>query len=721
MPTGATIGGDASATASTLTGITGSAGVDDSALAPEASGGLSSGTTSVSETEASSWTARVWGNLRVVLDGADVTSLVGSVSWERSRERAAHYATFTLADPWVSYADQFSYSNGSYPVRIYRYSKSRLDFDETLVFRGRTEAPSNTEPILPTGTFRCVSDSAIWDEPKACFRLNAFGGMTRGEIVQALAASVGLAVEVPPESALVRKPVELMNVPVFEIIRRYGEIEGWYPRGTVDGGIEIRTEQQVWGKIPEYWYDETNSFTVTEEPPSRPPTRYVLSGTTIEKDFSGSETTGTGATVYEEISGGIRDGRAWETRRRLEDSGSGDVISGDDAQIIETIDEYDTFAPLGTVLGVEEFQLKKQTKIRTYFKTYSFKNELGTWSRARTSQQTKRRTTVEEWFSPLAPKDGELWTDGTHHAGTVQAFQTTSETIEEWAWLPSTDEDRPCELDTLTTTVFGYYARATGGATGIWTRDGGGSETYVEDTSAAFDDGNQYSYVAAGGLVAYDLPRISETIETWTVASIGGARSVVKSATAYGMKKTRDEIRGVYDAINNFQYRYGPLEEYGSIGTAVTRWTQSAIPGKHIENGVGLDGSYYSKQVDGEVPDIPRTDGETPSYQQDVMVLDATILTGNYPYNVQAETIPEAEDADELQAIYERRLRMDRALRHTIPAPDNPWVDVWTTIEQTDNVRSVNAWPGPIESIRVSVDILSGAGLAEVVTLLERP
>ena len=706
MPVGAGIGGSASVDAYTFSSIGGNASIDDSAIALGIGGNAS-----VDVTTAQAWTSREWGRVRVVIDDEDITSLVGDVTWERSADRAGHLAAFTLADERVAYAHATSFSNGSKAVRIYRYTASRAGSDEVLVFQGRTEAPGNSEPILPTGTFSCISDAAAFDEPRACLRYAAFAGKTRAELLDELAASVGLAVTIPTGwgETVVRKPVEYVNVSVFDVARRFCELEGGWPRSTVDGQLEIVPEDEVYG--PAIWsFDESNSFTPSEEPPQRPPTRWVLSGTGIASDYSGDETTGAAESIVETVTGTA----TAETRTVLKDSGSGVNYTylGARGQVEEIVEEYDTFAVLGTVVNADAFQLKKRTTTLTRFRTYGYQGK------GRTSQVLERTTIVEEWFSPLAEKDGNLWTDGSHHFDTEQTFRETQRTVEEWTWIASTDEDRPCELDTKTTLVTGYYAAKDGGITGEWGRAIDGTETYTEDTSKAWDDGNSYSYGLTG------TPTMRPTAyseETWEESAFGGRRTVTQRIEVSGWSETRGEYRGPYDGINNRQYRYGPTEEYDILGTNMKRWIQSAVDGKHVVQTANYDGTYSSEEADGDVPDIPRSDGSTPAYQQDVMTLDATDGDSAYPYLVESETIPEAESVEELEAVWARRMRTARAVRHTIPAPDEKWLNVGSSVAETDAARSMTAWVGPVEQMRVGVDVLSGMGVAEIVVALEEP
>lgn len=683
-----TVGGRASVVAVALDGVGGSASIDDSGIALGIGGALS-----VNVTQAQAWTRREWARVRVVVDGEDLMSIVGSVEWERSADRASQYATFTVADARVAFAHASSLSAGSLPVRIYRYSASRAGEDETLVFQGRTEAPSNSEPILPTGTFRCVSDAAAFDEPKACFRVGAFGGMTRAEILAELAASVGLTVTIPAGwgETVVRKPVEYVNVSVFEVARRYCEIEGGAPRSTVEGGLEIVAEDHLWG-APLFALDETNSFTPEEEPPQRPVTRWVLSGTAIGRDNSGDETTGSGELLTVEVVGGLRDGKKWETKTTTRDSGSGTSygLFPEDGQIEVTVEEYDTFAPLGPTLGTEEFQLKRRTRTRTAFKTYGY------GGRGRTSQKLRETTAVEEWFARLGTKDDTLYTDGKHYVEAAQTFQRAQLVRADYAWFDSDDANRPCELDTLTTTVTGWHAHRNGAVTGSYA---GTPEVYTEDTSAAWDDGDSYAYEGRDG-------RISETVET----HLPNGKTTVLTAWV----QTRGEFRLDGD-------RYAPLEEYVESARESVRYVRSAIPGEYIEQRVASDGSYSSKPVKGDYPEPVRSDGETPSYSQDILKLDAVDAASAYPYTVQAETIAEAESLEELEAVMLRRRRLDGCVRHTIPYPDDRWINVCDPVSETDTARSMTEWAGPVEQLRVAVDVLSGMGEAQAVVALEDP
>lgn len=223
----------------------------------------------------------------VYVDAELMANLVDTVEIDESLDDPVRYATFTLSDKRSAFFDPATLSNGERAVAIDLWSGppgSVLKWENAFI--GNTETSTNTMPYRPRGAFRAVSLSAKWADRLGCLNIPAMSGLTRGAILAAFFASAGVPIANAGSlgGAVVTKKIDITGTP-FDLVKEFGEIEGWLPRATLDGtGLEVISEDTILDGSPIFAFDESNTFDVPETTPDRPVTDWILSTTHITDD-----------------------------------------------------------------------------------------------------------------------------------------------------------------------------------------------------------------------------------------------------------------------------------------------------------------------------------------------------------------------------------------------------------------------------------------------------
>jgi hypothetical protein len=246
------------------------------------------GTLSVDRTVFLAFYARVRLNRAdLYIDDELMLNLVDTVELDSSLADPIDYATFTLSDKRSAYFDPATVSRGAAPVSIDLWAGppgSVLNWENAFV--GQMETSTNTMPYRPRGVFKAVSLAALWANTIACLQLPPMAGLTRGQIIAALCASVGIPLSNAGTlgGGIVTKPQDINETP-FQAIMDIGECEGWLARATADGtGLEVISEDHILDGAPVFAFDESNTFDMPETTPDRPVTDWILSTTQITTD-----------------------------------------------------------------------------------------------------------------------------------------------------------------------------------------------------------------------------------------------------------------------------------------------------------------------------------------------------------------------------------------------------------------------------------------------------
>jgi hypothetical protein len=419
----------------------------------------------------------------VYLDDELMANLVDSVEIDYSLDDPIEYATFTLADPRVAFFDATSVSNGERGVVIDFWAGPPGGVEKWPAFLGNTESSQNAMPYRPRGVFRSVSLAAKWADRKACLQLPALSELTRGAIIQAAAESAGVYISnaVAMGGGIVRRPVDINETP-FDLIKKLGEVEGWYARTTADGaGLEIISEDQMLGGEPIFAFDESNTFDVPETCPDRPVTHWVLSATEVVTVPAGGnpyQTTVTEAPTFTDAGAPLSN-----TITK--------VTTFHGVEVERIVEDWALIVPGGITVRPEAYLLLRRVTTNTRWGDFLYLGANGS-SIQRPSTLLLTRVMLTEALrgTPAATASGYTWTDGGKYAEAYPVFQQESYIDEAYSWAVGS-----CYPGSGRITISGWYAP-------------------LEAGGNAYPDGTERQSAI------YQFMEISEDIIGWSTATI---------------------------------------------------------------------------------------------------------------------------------------------------------------------------------------------------------
>lgn len=528
------IQGTATTTLVPGSGLTGWASCDSSDLSADLTG-----TTTTDYTVVAAWTSTDrTTTVKVLVNGETIRGLMGDVVIERNTDSIPATATFTVADPRACMMASDSIIRGAQPVEIRLY----CDGQEWVAFRGVIESVSNEDHYRPRASVKAVSVSAevFVHNTAGCVRATPFSGQTRAALLEAYAAAAGVTLDMTgvPSRTLLRLPVDISGVTIQDLLLRWGELEGWYCRETLDGELEILTEAEVVGARAKWDLLESAYLSLREDGPNRPITVLSIGGSQITLAREGYEAPVTYCSIA------TSSGPGGETKRIVTDATYqyGVLLSS-------TVTEFGIYAPKGITLLTETFRMIARTS-DTY--TYAMTAVDGVY--IPTTQLLSSSHVVEGWYSPLAAiGPGYQWTDGSHHAGQYETFRVTGETDLTQTYSAA-DAPIPCRLTGKTEVAKGYYAPQSfppaGGSLTITQAGTPGTTSY--SYSAVFYDANG-AVLGVTGVVttttgAAVLNATDYNIITVTAPAGGGVASLVIERVSLGggsSVTTRGSIRWV--------------------------------------------------------------------------------------------------------------------------------------------------------------------------------
>jgi len=362
----------------------------------------------------------------VYLDDELMANLVDSVEVDYSLDDPIEYATFTLSDPRVAFFDATSVSNGERGVVIDFWAGPPGGVAKWPAFLGNTESSQNAMPYRPRGVFRSVSLAAKWADRKACLQLPALSELTRGAIIQAAAESAGVYISnaVTMGGGIVRRPVDINETP-FDLIKKYGEVEGWYARTTADGaGLEIISEDQMLGGEPVFAFDESNTFDVPETCPDHPVTNWVLSATEVVTTPAGGnpyQTTVTEAPTFTEAGAPL----------------SNTITTVTTFHGVETkrvVEEWALIVRGGITVLAEEYALTSRVTTNTRWGDFLYLGANGSSIQRPSTLLLTRTTLTETLMGTPHSTGGYAWTDGGSYNETYALLQNDSYVDEAYSW-----------------------------------------------------------------------------------------------------------------------------------------------------------------------------------------------------------------------------------------------------------------------------------------------
>lgn len=633
------------------------------------------GTLSVDRTLSLAFAARVrLTRPDVFINGELMKNLVETVEIDTSLADPIDYATFTLSDKRVAYFDAASVSHGERTVAVDLWAGPPGGVTQWHAFIGSTETSQNTMPYRPRGVFKTVNGAAKWADNKGCINIPAFGGFTRGQILVAFAATAGIYIEngASLKGGVVNRPVDLADITPYELIQRYGEVEGWFARTTLDGlGLEVINEDEVLKGNPCFYFDESNTFDVPETTPDRPVTEWILSATQV------LPAPGADGNVPERYQTTITDDATTDGEGRPMDTIT--EIHTDTGVEVKRIVTMSGMVFIGGS-WVSQNLSEVTTENNWEMMTYTMAN--GCTNIRPSSQLNSRRTTT--WLRMGIPCDtsGYLWSTG--------GYFTEPEAGTHWHLAEIIDETYTWDAATCTQST---------------------SLSVVQQNYSPLFPCHSGGYPYGDGSCRAD--------------SIYTFREVSRDSMSYGYNLNTN----MFDRLITFHsqwYSDVPGHEiYGYYATS-TQTTQAnnsntAFTIQTTVNTIFGD-STASAQTLAAVPPANTGSSTTANFQQQTIVedYDATGASGYTRISSSPGAIDYAENVADLKSIAKRRIR--RALCDQIDIPHNlvPFLRPGDHVAITNHARSLINADAYITAIKRTADVTNGA-MRQVTTVMIPP
>lgn len=634
--------------------------------------------------------------IRVLLGATlqDVTKWVsGPISIDKSVDSAVVTASIPMTHVRLPWYAPGSFSAGPQPCQIWARVVTSTDDEWQLVFKGCTESPENSGAIIPSGPLRAVSDSSLWASKPVCLLAAPFAGDTEIEILEALAAANGLVLTVSGSvtGTVIKRPLDFSGITIVDLLKRWGPVFGWTWR-EADGGVELISHADVAGPsaTPLWSLAAGQYYSVTERPPSRPVTAWVITaqeptladdGTAITTEVL--DASGPGAGVWKTV--WIRD-----------------ITDGVLTQ--EVMERWEDYVVKGVTNAASDFLKVKEV-------TTTWTHELNGDSKP-TGRLTDKVTVTKTYYSALSSTGtGDppyTFEDGSFHVDNAESFQETERITESYTWNTST-----CALATGEIETKRFLAplseTSSGDTENAWAADGSNrsqtEETYQVVERLKFregfwapgdahdsDLGTYFGFGTASGRVRYRLE---------------GAERGMESGTNTQFRRNWEQATAWIETPDGTAHQKWTKRWPGSDAAAI-RSTDAL--GLAIGEESGFAGYPYEEtreDVPGQIPLPPMDSGVSRLYTMRPILVTVT-ATSPLPVNVKSEFAFDVESEAMAQRLGKWRLRMDHADIVTAQMPGVPEMKLWDPVEFTDSVRYCTARPGWISSIRLTLDPLSG-------------
>lgn len=221
---------------------------------------------------------------RIVLDGVEIPDAdLVDYSLKEDIDSSITFLDFQLVGKqYALLADQRLWTIT--PVELYVVNGPPGEEREELRFTGYVRTGSEDAASVKVS---CYDEFGRFSEFALCREIEPLAGMTRGEIVRELCEDAGIApgnVDVP-DGAVYTKGLVAKNTKLLEVLRPFGEPEGWKfrmrPRAFDDGGGVLEAWTPALKRAP-LAADDTWDLSLAEsiriEPPRDVPSRWVVRG-----------------------------------------------------------------------------------------------------------------------------------------------------------------------------------------------------------------------------------------------------------------------------------------------------------------------------------------------------------------------------------------------------------------------------------------------------------
>jgi hypothetical protein len=624
-------------------------------------------------------------------------------------------ATFEYAHDRVAYnASPSSLSGSARPVRLYYRSGPPGSVEELLVFDGQAQAGENTGALRARTQFRCLGLAAQWSDKSVCLRAGAFSGLTRGAALRQAAESAGITIEnadIDEMGAVITKPVDVQGVSIVALIAMWDLVEGWYPRVTAAGNLEVLSESAILSGPIRFAFDHTNCFDISEQPPmvdaQNPPFTKVTLATTVPTEETALKT---GGYVYETL----------PTVTIIDDSGlpveiRTDVQRWDGQEVFRRVSRWAVKAAPGVTNGPAIFQEVERQEITTRWVTYLDPDAV-------THPSTQVRDIVTEdyklWGVPCSDAFGgyDTWADDAGYFTTPDAAMLLwARTVEEKVYNSTIDGDPDdCGLKATLKTFYGYYSPlADPGAT---------SHTYADGTERL---NTSYQW----GVI---------TSERMTIAD---ERRQLPGTAPHPAMVTRRTVVSRYVILRQLPAPDGEILVESTSArvneTIVETWVGNPENTRHVytllpisggwRNGgpIGTSGEIQSviEDREGPVPGPGTGKATVGAIAQTIKMVTLDISDRvDFPakeYPAAQSLVPFAESEDELIEAAKRILR--RGLENTlqIRSRDIPYLRVGDRVTVTDPTRALDEAEGYVFRLSRTRGVING--VARQITIVKIP
>jgi hypothetical protein len=562
------------------------------------------------------------------------------------------------------------------------------------LFEGFTDPMQDSAAYRTRAQVQAISTSSLWADIVGCVRLNAFSGLTRAQVVQAMATSAGITVGGLDSlgSAKVYKPVDEMGGSTLDLIRRYGEIEGWRARLSRDGaGIEVLSEDQLLSGSPVYEFDESNTFNVGVSTPSRPVTDWIVSGARISMPTAGTKPEDEGPVTKTTVTEGL-DSSGLPTRM-VET-----VESWGGAERIRTSETWRTAVVDGSGAGFPGpagfFMTDRLTIVTEWADFYWYDDPVaqrGLHTRP-AAQMNKRTTTTETMTGIPASSDFSttyVWGGGRWLADHA-ALTLIERVTETFNWL--IDECRLVSSLSVAERLFSQRVDP------------------LDVTSYSYDDGSERA------TDFYLMMEVERTGVIWTELSEAGSAP----------KTTMQEYISSWIEADSPTHPGTPIDVFRETGIKTITWQGNLADTNHTKTTtviqLGMMNSTEIIFVNDATPGAPRGSTADPVLQQEVMmkIFRASAAAGYIAREGSPSAIDFAESIEELETWARRRLRRDHARTVTISHRMVPYLRVGDFVRVTCRPKQIVAVDGYVSEIRRTLDVLNG-GARQTTTMKVPP
>lgn len=583
---------------------------------------------------------------RVLIDGEEMTGLIGQVTIHEELDNPIQTAEFELSDPRVARYSDTTVAWGDSTCQIYLLSGPPGDVQEWLAFVGTIVAPANTGNTRPQGRFQAVGAAAAWANNPVCVVGPAYSGKHRGQLIREILESAGAVLTTSFDNlgAEVRRPYEIMNQLPGEAIKRLGEVEGWHSRTDAVGDVEMVDEDEILECPVLYAFNESNYDSCEEEPASAPVLKWVFNGSILATDGVGE-----GAT---ELVAGQRTVVLPLTVSADGSYSRVEITFDKTTELFRRQTDYRVTQADGVALGPSVLQPISKTETQSRYPRidspsgdYNYSTRLD-WRKTQRWALGGTRCSVDA---------GYLWQSGDRYLEPNAELILVEEIEATYEFDPTA-----CTLKTVTLTRKELFAPTVDPA-------GGGVHLYVDGSAT----------VALG----YSLQTTFDSVQHWSDyrnANVGSLPTVI----AERLVSRWIPVAFAADGVNVIEaYRPAELVREEWVGDASqSRWTKittTSIPPGVIKT---VDGSLppvgtQTENGTGPVPGPPSGNSDVPQFAQQVFVwtVDRTALYPFAPLS-RTETLESVESLAEADLVGVRRIARDVGTVERIKGQTIPFV-----------------------------------------------